>query len=241
MTKISDLLGKPLISLADAMNVGYISNVFFDKKLTRAKAAEITSDEDERPEYTYLRFSSLRCDGDAAVIKALSPSALAGGQAESFPCPINCKGFNQSGKDLGYIRDVILERTRVTGIVCDKATFTPRELLSVSSNMCIFNDTGAPIKIAKPRPSKPKTPPAPKRTVLPENAVFIPPAPQSVTVTRTPGEPVKDYSFLLGKPVRTPVTSGGKIIIPAGAIVSEKIIELARKEGKLVQLAIRAY
>ncbi len=238
MTKISDLLGKPLLSLADAKVVGYVSNVRFDQKLTRARIAEITCDDDDFPERSYVRFSDLRCDGDAAVIKSLSVFVTDNGA--TVACPINLPCYNQSGKDLGHIRDVVLEKSTVVQIVCDKANFVPKELLSLSERLCICNDTGAPIKLARPKVPKP----TPKASAVPVDlhaSVQTPTPPQSVTVTRTPGDPVKDYSFLLGKPVRTPVLASGRVLIAAGTVVSEKTIELARRAGKLVQLALRAY
>ena len=239
MIKVSDLLGKPLISLADAKNAGYVCSVWFDAKLQRAKTAEIVSDDDDLPERSYTELRLMQCEGDAAVIKsfvAIRPMNAAGAVV---PCPINRESFNQSGNALGKVRDVLLDGCVVTQIVCDKGTFTPKELLSLGSDLCIFNDTGAPIKLAKPRVPAPQS--AAKRTAELHASVQTPTAPQSVTVTRTPVDPVKDYSFLMGKPVRTPVTSGGKILIAAGTVVNEKVIELARKENKLVQLALRAY
>ena len=245
MVKVSDLLGKPLISLADAKSVGYLSNLWFDDKLLRVKTAEITNDYDEYPERTYAPFRFMRCDGDAAVIKSLSCVTEKKAASSPVPCPINRECFNQNGNSLGKVRDVVLEGNAVAQIFCEKATFTPKELLTLGNNLCIFNDTGAPIKLPKPRTPRPRVPkPVPQHAEIPVSIyspVQTPPTPQNVTVTRTPGDPIKDYSFLMGKPVHTPVLCGGKILIPAGTVVSEKIIELARKENKLVQLALRAY
>lgn len=240
MIKISDLLGKPLISLFDAKAVGFISNVWFDSKLVAAKTAEITSDDDEFPERSYTQIRYMECDGDAAVIKSLAGVTSLNSSVATVSSPINRRAFNQNGKDLGTVRDVILENNRTQKIICEKAEFTPKELLSLGDNLCIFNDTGKPIKLARPKVPRP-TPKAAETEVNIFSAVQTPRMPQSVTVTKTPGVPVKDYSFLMGKPVRTPVLSGGKILIPAGKIVDEQTIELARRENKLVQLALRAY
>ena len=240
MIKISDFLGKPLISISDAKSVGYVSNVWFDGKLQYAKTAEITNDDDDYPERAYVELRYMQCDGDAAVIKTTAHISASNLVSATTPCPINRRSFNQSGKALGHVRDVTIEGRNVQQIICDKATFSPKELLSLSENLCIFNDTGSPIKLAKarvPRPSRT----AEKTPVQIHTSVQTPKTPQSITVTRTPGVPVKDYSFLMGKPVHSPVLSGGQVIIPAGTVVNEKIIELARRENKLVQLALRAY
>ena len=62
MIKISDFLGKPLISISDAKSVGYVSNVWFDGKLQYAKTAEITNDDDDYPERAYVELRYMQCD-----------------------------------------------------------------------------------------------------------------------------------------------------------------------------------
>lgn len=247
MIKVSDLLGKPLISLADAKSVGYVSNVWFDSKLRTVKTAEITDDDDDVCERKYVPFRFMQCDGDAAVIKSLTAVLNENAATAVLPSPINRFCYNQSGKEMGHVRDVVLDGTQVTQILTEKATFTPKELLSSGNNLCIFNDTGLPVKLPKPQSVAPRMPvPTAKHARMPvqlHNAapVQTPVTPQNVTVTRTPGEPIKNYGFLLGKPVHSPVVKGGKVLVAAGAVVTDAVIELCRKENKLVQLALRAY
>lgn len=257
MLKVSELLGKPLLSLSDAKCVGYVGALWFDVKLTRAKTAEIFSDDDEYPERAFVEMRRMRCEGDAAVIPSVAAVCAQNTPAAVAFCPINRECFNQNGKSLGKVIDILLENNEVTGIVCSHDTFTPKELLRLGENMCIFNDTGAPLRIAKPRRNRParknsaapqpqatpqaQTTPQTKNNAPVDSGVLTPTAPQSVTVTRTPGEPIKDYSFLLGKPVHSPVVQNGRVLIPAGTTVTEEVIELARRENKLVQLALRAF
>lgn len=276
--KVSDLLGKTLISLVDAKTVGVISNLWFDDKLLRVKTVEVLSDEDELPERSFVRFAYLDIGGDAAVIKTLSQVESRNLSTAPTRCPINCDCYDRLGTSLGRVRDIVLEDDLVTQFYCEKATLTPSRLLSIGGDICVFNDSDEPYKLPKPRR---KVFPAPKashadiavdlhdgavaqqvgteQTPLPSgvgeglslrgfsrepqdnSTVATPTSPQSVTVTRTPGEPVKDYGFLLGKPVRSGIMSDGGTLIPAGTVVTEEVIELARKNGKLVQLALRAY
>lgn len=279
--KVSEILGKALISIADAKTVGVVSNVWFDDKLLRAKTVEILSDEDNFPERSFVRFNALDIGGDAAVVRSLSQVENKNLSTAPNCCPINNACYDRLGTELGKVRDIVLEGDAVTQIYCEKATLTPSRLISLSDELCVFNDSDKPYKLPKPRR---KSFPTPKvahaampvalhdqsvvtqtpqtdteRTPLPPSAqevrslrgftagtqadstVATPTSPQNVTVTRTPGDPVKDYGFLLGKPVRSNITSGGTTLIPAGTVVDENTIELARREGKLVQLALRAY
>ena len=45
----------------------------------------------------------------------------------------------------------------------------------------------------------------------------------------------------MGKPVHSDIISHGRVLIPAGSVVDENVIEYARRENKLVQLALQAY
>ena len=247
MVKASELAGKQLISLLDARAVGYILRLGFSDRLKTVKAAEIASDDDDFPERAFVPLRYLKYDGDVAVIKSAAMLSLSP-PVEFVPFPIGAQCFNFRGENLGTLRDIELEGSTVVKLICEKGEFTQKELLSRSDGILVFNDSGKPIRITRKRVPKVGEKQArrtaqilPAHSPAPESVVQTPTSPQSVTVTRTPGEPVKDYSFLLGKPVRQPVTSGGKVIIPAGALVSEETIETARKHGKLVQLALHAY
>ena len=242
MIQVSDLPGKSLISLADAATLGYIANVWFDAGLRRARMVEIICDDDERPERSYADFSKITCEGDAAVIPSADYLTSIKSAVAAVPCPINRPCYNQSGKSLGRLCGIVLEKSNTAKIVCESATFSPKELLSLGANLCIFNDTGKPLKRARPRGQvKPAVIKATQTPVTQENGVQTPPPPQTVTVSSAPEAPVKNYSFLLGKTVRTAVTNGDMPLIPAGTVVSEATIALARRYGKLVQLALRAF
>ena len=240
MIQVSDLPGKSLISLADATTLGYIANVWFDNGLRRARVVEIICDDDERPERSYADFSKITCEGDAAVIPSADYLTSIKSAAATVPCPINRPCYNQSGKSLGPLRGILLEKCNTAKIVCESATFTPKELLSLGANLCIFNDTGKPVKRPRGKSVKPTVLKA-SAPAAQENGVQTPPYPQTVTVSSAPEAPVKNYSFLIGKTVRTAVTNGDTVLIPAGTTVSESTIERARRYGKLVQLALRAF
>ncbi len=164
MRKISEFLGKPLISLADAACIGFVSNVWFDCKLKKAKLVEVVNDEGE-PERVFLPFDKIVADADAAVLKS-GNGGLPEPTATAVPCPINRPCFNISGEALGTLTDVTLDGAAVLELVCGDKTFTPNELLTVGKTLCILNDTGKPYKLPAKKhassrtPRKPATPPA---------------------------------------------------------------------------------
>lgn len=243
MIKVSEFLGKRLISLADAKTVGCVCNVWFDSRLRYAKTIEVLSDEDEFPERTFIELRNVTCGNDAAVIKHSVYANTYNLASATITGIINKNCYNQSGTYLGKVTDVILNNRNVEKIVCENGEFTPKQLLSISRDIIIFNDSGKPIKLYKPKVPAPLDSKVINAEVSlhRQERVQTPTAPVNVTVTRTPGDPVKDYSFLMGKSVRSPIISGGKVLIPQGTTVTQATIDLARKENKLVQLALRAY
>lgn len=266
MIKVSELLSKQLICLDTATIAGTISNILFDEHLTKGKLLEILSEDDDTPEIKYVeirRVSSL--SEDAGVVKTADCIRPEWNSPAGSPNPINCLGFNQDGKALGRVRDILLDGTAVVKIILEQAEFTPKELLSYSDSLLIFNDTGKPYKIPKPRAKVPE-PKQTDRTVLVHSfgaesntaavisnesdlsptamPVDIPTKiPQSSTqVSRSPAEGETGYKFLLGKTVHSDITaSDGRVLIPNCTVVTDEVIRVAREGGRLVQLALRAY
>ena len=160
MIKVSELTGKPVISLAEAQNLGYISGIWFDGKLTSAKTAEILSDSDDAPERRYVALKSLAVGDDAAVVRSAYLAKESNMQTATAACPINSQCYNQDGKSLGYVCDVILSGDKVTEIICEKASFAPSKLLAMGNALCVFNDSDKPIKPPAPaRRKKSRTQP----------------------------------------------------------------------------------
>lgn len=236
MYRVSDLLAKPLITLADARFMGTIGNIYFDAKLKRGKYIELF-DEDET-EQTFVELSKINVGTDAAVVMhdgvlLSADSVTLDGLASN---PINAQAYNPDGKSLGRVTDVLLEGTCVAGFELDGKAVEADTLLSYSKNMLIFNDTGKPIKVIKPKKRVPppvqvqSVEPAPPQVPLPEKlrAPVSAPPPQTTV-----------YGFLVGKTTTAPIAdTTGRIAIPQGTIVTPEVIDRARSIGKLVQLAL---
>lgn len=221
MYKVSELLGKPLLSLCEAEFLGTIGNIYFDDKMTKGTYLMLFTEEDEIRYLPIIKLISI--DNEAAVVKT-SEGLIE--QADGLKNPINSAAFNQDGKSLGIIKDIIMDGVKVVSFNIGDETVGASNLISAGS-LLIFNDSGKPIKL-KPTPKCKKVAeatPAIKREIeFPVKTAFAP-----------------SYDFLLGKKLqRTILAMDGKIIAREGENVTGDIILNAKKEGKLVILALNA-
>lgn len=153
MIKVSELLSKQLICLSTASVAGTISNITFDPRLTRGKLLHLLNEDDTAPEIRFVELKRVSAlNEDACVVKTDDCiinewAAKVTGAAN----PMNCLGFNQDGKALGKVRDIVLDGVTVSKILLDDASFSPKDLLSYSDSLLIFNDTGKPYKLPHPK------------------------------------------------------------------------------------------
>lgn len=263
MIKVSELISKRLVCLSTAEIVGTISNIIFDSKLNNGKLLEIYNDDENDAQLKYVELKKIKSSDYDAVTVADDNYLTSAWNTETSGIvnPINCECFNQDGKSLGYVRDIVLDGAKVVSILVDKIEFEPKLLMSYSKELIILNDSGKPIKLPKTRASVPLSTDTLQVVKIHENTtndnnikkdneindtISVPSkvSKENTVVTRTPNEDYDNknqYSFLIGKTVNKDiVNNGGDIIIAKGVFISDATITLAKESGKLVQLALRA-
>ena len=253
MYKVSELLGKPLITLSEAKILGTVSNIFFDTKLCTGLYVSVT-DEEFNNYYVPLK-QIINLTFDAAVVAAADFAS----EINACPSPINSYAFNQDGKELGMVKDIVMDGLKVVSLIAGDNEYAAALLLNRSDDLVIINDSGAPMAIKKPARKK-KNPPPPKLspqplppTILPlpfeetpapvaaVSVVTVPNKPQTTTVNPSGGREVYNYDFLLGKRLQKSIFGDkGALVGRENALISAEIIENARREGKLVQLALHS-
>lgn len=153
MTLISEVLGKQLICLETAQIVGTISNIMFDENFSKPCTLEIVTDNDEDTEYKFVDFKKVTSFTEFAAVVTES-SAITNSWNSVFmgvPNPINSDCFNQSGKFLDRVSDVTMEGNKVESIIIGGKTYLPKQVISISKNILIINDSGKPVKISRPK------------------------------------------------------------------------------------------
>lgn len=239
MYRVSELLSKPLITLSDAKYAGTVSNIFFDKALRRGSCLELLSEDDASPERTAIDFKYVKLGPDAAVVphSVLLEPVKTGNLTSN---PINCTAYNQDGKLLGRVSDVLLDGTSIASIEVDGKPYEIAMLIAHSDKLVILNDSGRAFKPYRPtrKPSQPSEEPS-------ESPPPAPPAPPEATVvlpeklTAATSVDRGEYAFLLDKKTTKHLLSPeGTLLVPAGTIVTHEVIDRVRAAGKLVQLAL---
>lgn len=224
MYNVSELLGKPLLSISDALLLGTISNIYFDPKLQRGTLVMLYTADDERQFFPLGKISTTA--GDAATT-LVSDELTA--EASGVPSPINSYAFDCEGKCLGIIRDIIMDGCKVVSFIAGEHTLYADKLISIGS-VLIFNTGDKPVRLKAKREGSKQKPPSAEEIREESKDVALP---QHV------GAP--SYEFLLGKKLqRTIVGSQGNVIASEGENVTDELIDKAKKEGKLVILALNA-
>lgn len=221
MHKASELIGKNVISLTDAAEIGVVANLYFDSKMTKLRFFRIL-DENSDEEFFAPFKEIVSAQYDAIVLRgsdALAPDA------DAIPSPINLPAFNQDGLRLGVIRDVALDGENVSGFFTENGEISGSFVCS-SDKLAVFNDSGKPLKLKKPATK-------PQKEITEQVA-----APREIASATSP---LNKYAFLLGKRLQKSIyTRGGAVIAKENQLIDENVISTAKSEGKLVALALHS-
>ena len=218
MINLSDLLSKRIIILSDAHVAGILEDVVFNDTLTAAKLVKIYDDGGEDAETKYAEFKRLQnLDSDACTLTDKSYLLAEGIASQTANNPISCEVFNQDGKLLGRVSDVILTDGKVQSLVIGEKEIEPNKILSRSKSLIIVNDTDKKIKLFR---KKPPTVPKPEKV---ENAKVTVHAAAATTVAPTPAPTAAPADA-----APTTETTVSKFVV-TGAAGDEKTIQLPAK------------
>jgi len=151
MYNLSEFIGKEAIILSNGQSGGTVSNVFFDARLKLFKFAELVHDEDETEDgkssgnRKMVAFRGITSIGEAVVIR--SDANIIGAAYDNLsPAPMNLPCFNQDGKNMGIVRDIVMDTNKIIIYQTDMMDIEANTLLVASNDLLIFNDTGVIIK-----------------------------------------------------------------------------------------------
>lgn len=153
MKKITEFLGKPVISLLEGNIEGYVKNVVFDKTFKKVKYLVIFEDNEFQDE-KMLEISKIYNIGDnAIVIKNNSCLELVKQEVLPITNHINCKVFTTLGKYVGIIADIEISENFLTNciILTNQTILNPSNFLSFGQDVFIMQDPTKIVKIANIR------------------------------------------------------------------------------------------
>ncbi len=241
--QLSEILSKPIISLYDGTNEGFVLNACFNKTLQKLKYLIILGNENAENEELYLLDTSNIYDfgQDAIVIKNNGALELCSNLDDTYLLnnPINSIAFDTKGTCLGNVRDVILDNAlNVTKFIIDSNEMTFDRLASFSNGTLMFQSDNI-VNIKKFRPSFKKTNSTSNSPVkilsLPKIEEDKKYTLQEATIQRLTG----NTSLLLGRKLTRQIqTQNGELIAKKDARITPKIITTATHHQKLRELAL---
>ena len=244
--KFSELIGKKIICLSYAKELGIVFNCNVDRKLKKiGQLITVDREEDEG----YIDYRKV-CFGADTLFTTYS---LADYTASGIAFPFRTAVYDTDGNCLGRVEDFEFDKNVITDLVMGEDEKIP------SSNVVVASEDMIIVK--GQRKIKPKT--VEKKPLLNAKDAFneyvlsdvndresqiVKTKPkvddrnysviQPDTNEESPKKIISGYKFLLGRTVIKHIISGGKMLIPRGKVIDDETVELARKYGKLVELTV---
>ncbi len=221
--KLSQMSGKPLLSLYSASTEGVVTGILLSHDLRRAGALKIEVIKKGDVPVKYCPLAKVHSVSPTAV--TVKNSACLTAAAPALVEALGLKAVDTDGNDLGTINEIETQKTAVAKLITPKAVFAPSQVVSLGE-FAVVNLTGKKMNLA---PSFPRLPRAPKNDA--ENVTV------GVSVPSPLGEKKSMYSFLEGKTLTSDFVLGSAVL-KKGDSVTKESLSVAEKEGKLIALAL---
>ena len=240
MKKITDYLGKPLISICEGKISGTIKNVIFDNNFLYAKWL-VVFDENELIDEKIITFNDIYSVGEHAIMvkseSCLSPLSNYDNVIIQNN-PINKAVYTLLGKELGSIKDVIIdEHNKIVELVLDEKTnIVPKSILSQSDNLIILKDSNIKFRLSALTDKVPDLKESYKdikvwaMNNLPENEGLVP----NENVEEVAVENVSAPPILAPTPERPKKAYELEKVLPGKAVASSAFL-IGRKVGKNIE------
>lgn len=153
MKKLTEFLGKPVISLLEGNIQGYVKNVALDKTFKKVKYFILFEDNDFQDEKMLDCSKVYNYSKDAIIVKNDSALELKKDEVLQIENHINCKVYSTSGEYIGLVSDVTLndDLSTLNILLSDGQAFTPTDFLTFGEDIFIKQDENNMIKISNVR------------------------------------------------------------------------------------------
>ncbi|MDR1094052.1 MAG: hypothetical protein LBL66_07890 [Clostridiales bacterium] len=153
MVKLSEFLGKPLISLYEGRLEGVVMGAAFEKPLKKAQWLLLLDERDEDCDKKTVALADVYALGENAVM-IKSGNAVKDARAVGFEenNPLGHTVYTAGGKLLGAVEDVVLgPKYAVEALLYGGGIrIGMKELLTAGTDIMVAGDGDKPVKLAKP-------------------------------------------------------------------------------------------
>lgn len=231
MLKVSNIISSYVVSVYNGQIEGVVSNILFNEK-KRAKYLIISQNDEQ---FLVLDTAKIYKIGDGAVIVKNSNALdlMASKELEIKNCfsPINSIVVSLNGNFLGYVSDIELDEK------LNMKNFVVREGEVINLNNIInISDSAIIISTDEKKPKLGNFKEKSKIQISLNNSneiVNILEKPDTILPNRT----VTNYNFLINRKVSKNILNfNGEVIIKENQIITSKILDIARINGKIREL-----
>ena len=254
--RLSEIIKKPILFLFEAKLEGEITGALISRKTKRLEYLIL-----EGKVTSYIKADKVISFGQDAVTvmndySIVMPSEIS---AKKYFAAAFGTLFTSLGERLGELTDIVFGDTLIAETVeynGDNADFS--RIVRMNYDLTVLYDKGCPT-LRKVAPKKVKITAAPQKVVILEREDAPPPGPPPsvedphITLRTTvetlekaadehvPLRIISDYGFLLGRRVTANIFSFNRdLIVEEGEVITTRVVERARKYGKLVELTLNS-
>ncbi len=214
---LNELIGKRVISLLDAKELGIITGAYVHKSTYEATHICLNTNLPVAIKNIFALDEVVTITDNEQVFD----------ENEYLKILAQQEVITVSGTSLGKVRDLsLLGKKSKKELVCDTATVKLKTIVAVSDNIITVNPTYRVLV---------------KKIREPKNEIF---ALSGTTNVRNYEEPMNapKYDFLIGKKVKSEVSDISRsFVLMAGTLITERVIQNARRAGKLSELVNKSY
>lgn len=233
----SEIAGKKLISLADAKTIGEVSGVYINPETYAAEYISLNDD--------MHILSPAKIFGAGGVLTVAGTDALTDiNEAKDYLFYNNgLSVVNVAGEVKGVSADLDFNAKKSDrGFTTDTGVFFRfKSIIAVSDNTIVVNPENRKLQPKERKPKTEKIIAEAKAGINFEEVSFTATAPITVASVARAETQISDYSFLIGRRVRYEVSDLTRtFVVKPGTVINEKVIEAARRAGKIVDLVIKS-
>lgn len=234
MKTVSNLIGKPILSVYEGRIEGYIRNILFDKKMNKICILQFFDDITQ--EEKIIEFKNIYHIGQDAIITKNSNCVLLDTISDdNFVSPINKDVYNTSGEKVGKVIDVFLNEKNEVENLClqNQNTLSVSEILNVGKNVILQKCKNVTLSQFKS-----------KAKIIKESGEKIKVEIQQTPITapKTPKKLVSgSIDFLIGRKLTKNIyADNGELLAKKQTKINNVILDLICKNGKLKELTINS-
>lgn len=246
MKSLSEIISKQVLNLFSGKIEGTIKDVCFDDKYKKVTSLSMF---DEQEEEFYILSNKIYSIGDKIVIKNNEGLISTINQAHTtINNPVHLQVYSISGQSFGAINDIEFDdKLFVVNFKTPNLSFKPQQIVNVASSV-IINQTDKKVKLSDFRPRKissliseptqqeivkimnPETDDWDSKQQNNNYKINASPSPQKI---------IGNSNFLLGrKVIRSIYSVNNNLLIKKESLITEKVLDIAKRNGKLAELTI---